>query len=102
MTSFKISLKNMVAREANRTNAISIREKILSLLDAHDSVQLDLENVNLTPSVADEIIGALALQFGAEKFKQKIQVVNFTESQKALMNHVISRRLKLLQVKTSK
>lgn len=92
----------MITSEANRTNAISIREKILSLLNEYDSVQLDLENANLTPSVADEIIGVLALQLGAEKFKQKIQVVNFTESQKALMNHVISRRLELLQTKTSR
>ncbi|WP_165894850.1 STAS-like domain-containing protein [Legionella longbeachae] len=92
MTSFKMNLKDMIASEPSRAGAINVRKEILNLLKVYDVVQLDLKNVNFTPSVADEIVGALAAEFGAIVFKQKIQLINVSESQKALMNHVVARR----------
>ncbi|WP_061639004.1 STAS-like domain-containing protein [Legionella pneumophila] len=93
MTSFKINLKDMIASEPSRASAVNIRKEILNLLKVYDTVQLDLKNVNFTPSVADEIIGVLATELGAVIFKQKIHLINVSESQKALMSHVVARRL---------
>jgi hypothetical protein len=94
MTSSKrILLKEIIKGEASRNSAIKVRNDILELLKDINTIEIDLSGANLTPSVADELIGGLALHFGANGFKKKINVINASESQVALMKHVIARRL---------
>lgn len=94
MTSFeKILLKGIIKGESSRKNAIEARKYILNLLKDIDTVEIDLTGSNLTPSVADELIGELVLHFGARCFKNKIKITNASESQIALIRHVIARRL---------
>ena len=88
-----VILSEMIKGESSRSNAIQAREHILSLLNEFDSVTIDLQSTNFTPSVADEIIGGLAKLLGAESFKKKIKILNASDSQMALMRHVIARRL---------
>lgn len=95
MSSFEFKLKVML-QEGSREKARIAREAILNLLDKFDLIKIDLEGFNFTPSVADEIIGVLAEQLGPQKFKAKIRILNASESDQALMNHVIARRLKSL------
>ena len=88
-----VLLSDMIKGESSRSNAIQARKHILSLLNEFGSVTIHLQNSNFTPSVADEIIGGLAILLGADSFKQKIKILNATDSQMSLMKHVIARRL---------
>lgn len=94
MTSSKIVLlRDIIKGDASRSSAIQAREQVLSLLEQIKTIEIDLTDVNFTPSVADELIGGLVLALGADTFKQKIKILNASESQMALMKHVIARRL---------
>lgn len=88
-----LKLKDEVHGEASRKRAIEAREHILLLLKDKDVVEIDLQDINFTPSIADEVIGGLAEELGPKIFKNKIKLVNVSESQLALMKHVIARRL---------
>jgi hypothetical protein len=92
MTSYELKLKDTIKCESSRDSAIKAREHILSLLQKFDIIEINLQDVNFTPSVADEIVGGLAQILGAEAFKHKIKILNASESQMALMRHVIARR----------
>ena len=92
-TSKKVLLNNIIKGESSRSSAIEARHDILAILKQFNSVEIDLSGSNFTPSVADEIIGGLAIHFGPECFKNKIKIINASESQFALMKHVIARRL---------
>src|SRR5262245_14340072 len=89
----KFKLKDELHGESSRRNAVRAREHILCLLQETDTVEIDLKDLNFTPSVADEIVGGLAQILGAGVFKRKIKLINVSESQMALMKHVIARRL---------
>lgn len=91
-TSFELSLKKLIKNEASRNRAIKARAHILSLLQKFDVIEINILGVNFTPSVADEIMGGLAQLLGADAFKNKIKITNASESQLALMKHVIARR----------
>lgn len=94
MTSSKIvRLNEIIKGESSRSNAIQAREYIIGLFNSFDVVEIDLQNSNFTPSVADEIIGSLALSLGADSFKHRIKILNASDSQISLMKHVIARRL---------
>lgn len=94
MISSKLVVLNEVIKgESSRSNAIQAREKIIELLKKFEIIEIDLQNSNFTPSVADEIIGSLALTLGSDSFKHRIKILNASDSQISLMKHVIARRL---------
>ncbi len=92
-SSIELKLKDAIKNEASRNNAIKVRKQIISLLKNVEIVEINLQDSNFTPSVADEIIGTLAEKLGAHLFKQKIKIKNASEAQLALIKHVIARRL---------
>jgi hypothetical protein len=92
-TLIKLKLKDALNGEFSRDSAIKTRESILLLLQKIDTVEIDLQDINFTPSIADEVIGGLAQILGPGIFKHKIKLINVSESQMALMKHVIARRL---------
>lgn len=79
--------------ESSRQKAAQVREQLLLELDHSKILTIDLENASLTPSVADELIGGIATYIGSERFKNQIKLINVSESQRALMKHVIARRM---------
>jgi len=98
-TSFEFKLKDTLKFESSRNSAIKAREEIFFLLEKFDVIEIDIQDVNFTISVADEIIGELARILGAESFRGRIKVVNASESQMALMKHVIARRLQINNIR---
>ncbi len=92
-SSIELKLKDIIKNEASRRNAAKVREHIISLLQTYDTIEINLESMNLTPSVADEIMGILAKNLGAHSFKQKLKIKNASASQMLLIKHVIARRL---------
>lgn len=94
MTSSKrVLLKEIIKGESSRSSAIKARDDLLHLLKDINTIEIDFSGSHLTPSVADELISGLALHFGANCFKNKIKITNASDSQMALMKHVIARRL---------
>ncbi|RUR20682.1 hypothetical protein ELY21_00945 [Legionella sp. km535] len=92
-TSFKIQLKDLVNDNSSRSNAAKAFELIIEFLNKYNSIEINLADVNFTPSVADEVIGKLAETLGARRFKEKIIISNFSDAQMSLMRHVIGRRM---------
>lgn len=73
-----------------RDLAGQIRQKI----DAFDgAVTLDFQSVDtVSHSFADELIGKLAFSYGAEKFKEKIKIINLSEANRNIFGYVIADR----------
>lgn len=88
-----ILLKDIMEGEFSRKKAVLVRNNLLSSLTERDTLNIDLSDSNFTPSVADELIGGIATYLGAEQFKKQIHIMNASESQRALMRHVMARRL---------
>ncbi len=88
-----ILLTTVMDGEFSRKKAIQVRETVLAELSQIEVINIDLTDANFTPSVADELIGGIAVELGADRFKQHIKIINASDSQRALMNHIIARRL---------
>src|ERR1700744_3008839 len=84
MNYFKFIFKKEVQEETSRLQAMEIRRTLIKLLD-YKAIELDLQDFNLSPTIADEIIAELAVELGLEVFLKRIKIVNATETQKALI-----------------
>lgn len=74
-----------------RDIAASIRDEIES---CNENVVLDFAEVRtVSHSFADELIGKLAVKYGAVDFKAKIKIINLSESNKKVFSYVIAERL---------
>lgn len=101
MTIFKlIKLTEIIKDESSRASAAEAYRQIESLLGSVDRIEIDLSNLNFTPSVADEVFGELVINLSPQFFKQKIKIINASESNIALIRHVIARRLGQLKKST--
>ncbi|UTV30842.1 STAS-like domain-containing protein [Photobacterium atrarenae] len=78
---------------ATRENGSLARQKLLNILDDHEVVTLDFANSSVSPSFADELVGILARELGFEVFRTKIRMVNVSTPTKAILKHVLSKRL---------
>jgi len=93
MTSFNVNLKHEIKNQYSRAAAYKVNKNICTLLDKYDVIEIDLSELKLTPSIADEVVGALAEKLGREYFKKKVKIKNATASQMALLKHVVARRV---------
>lgn len=88
-----IKLIDLTKNETSRSAVKKATEHIISLLHTIDTLTVDLQDINLTPSIADEIFGKIAAHLGANSFKNKIKIINATTTQMILIKHVIARRI---------
>ena len=88
-----ISLPNEFETLATRKTGQCAREKLIEHLSSHSCITLDFEETSISPSFADEFIGILAKDMGFDKFKQHVKLVNVSDSSKAIIKHVLSKRL---------
>ena len=91
-TLFDVEAVQQFGRLATRTAGASARELILNALKTHEAVRIDMTDMNLTPSFADECFGALKEDLGLEEFKRRVHLTNLSESASQLLSHVLSRR----------
>ncbi len=94
MTSFKlseISPNTLVGRDVGK----KIRKDIQGLVEQHGSIEIDMEDkTNISPSFLEEALVLLVLEYGKDNFKNKIILSNINKGIKALMNSMLSSRLK--------
>jgi STAS-like domain of unknown function (DUF4325) len=89
----KIEVAKLFKSCSTRQEGAVARKVLTELLNEHDSLELDFTNANMSVSFADECIGMLAENIGKEAFKKRLSFKNASPPMKALLLHVVARRL---------
>lgn len=83
--------KNFGSVLGGRKVAADLRSQIES---SSEVITLDFADVRtVSHSFADELIGKLAKKYGPAQFKEKIKIINLSESNRAIFTYVISDRI---------
>lgn len=78
---------------ASRVKAAEIRKSIeKTLRHTEESITIDFDEVCITQSFADELVGILAYKFGRPGM-QRLHFKNCTEDHKKILNFVVSHRI---------
>ena len=91
-STYNVEIHDLARELSTRPAGASARDKILSLLEDSENVEIDLGFSTLTPSFADECIGRLAAEIGLNEFKKRIRLLRIDESDRPLIRHVVLRR----------
>ena len=93
MTSvFKIDVTEIAPEFSSRPVGKMAREKLLDLLQEHDSIEVDFQDKSLTPSFADECVGQLAAVLGLPEFKRRVALTHVSDESRPLIRHVVLTR----------
>ena len=91
-STFSLNIDQIAAELTTRPVGASARHKLLSILNEHNSIDIDFCHRSLTPSFADECIGQLAAELGLHDFRSRVKLSNVSESSRPLLKHVILTR----------
>lgn len=92
MTSSKFEVRTRVSNTTTRPNGAAAREKLRAALTAVDVVVVDMNDIVLTPSFADEFLGVLLVELGEDNFRRAVRIVNVSETSRPLLQTVLHRR----------
>jgi len=92
MTSFNFEVRTRVPDTTTRPNGESARKKLSAELTKVDRVVVDMTDIVLTPSFADEFLGVLLVELGEETFRQRVDIVNLSNTARLLLRTVLGRR----------
>lgn len=92
MTSSKFAVLKEVSATATRPSGAFAREKLMDLLKQVDVVIVDMSDIVLTPSFADEFLGVLLAELGEAKFRDSVRIENVPEPAQPLLHAVLHRR----------
>ena len=94
MTTSRFLVSSETATLATRVGGSELRARLLGLLDDTDHVTVDLDEMAITPSFADEFLGGTLELLGRDEFKRRVSIVNLSESAKPLVRHILNQRAK--------
>ncbi len=89
---YNVHIRELASELSTRPAGASARDKLLSLLEGCNEIEIDLDFVNLTPSFADECVGWLGPTIGLSEFKKRIRLLHVEDSNRPLIRHVVLRR----------
>ena len=92
MRTFTIHVADAFPSRSSRPSGREARAVVVGLLEAHEVVTLDFDQVPITPSFADELVGALVTTLGPRVFLQRIVLAGLSEDTDSLVQHVVKRR----------
>jgi len=92
MISSNFLVKIISPSTATRPNGHAARQQIKQELNHCDAVTVDLQDVVLTPSFADEFLGVLLVELGEEAFRRRIRIVNVGATSRSLLKQVLNHR----------
>jgi len=92
MTSSKFVVLKEVSATATRPSGALAREKLMGLLQHVDVAIVDMSDIVLTPSFADEFLGVLLAELGETKFRDSVRIENVPEPAQPLLHAVLHRR----------
>jgi hypothetical protein len=87
-----IDILDLASELTTRPVGAKARDRLVSLLAEHETIEIDFHNKTLTPSFADECIGRLAARLGLSDFRERVKLVNLSSSSRPLVRHVILTR----------
>jgi hypothetical protein len=88
----KFRVREVTPSTATRPNGLVARRSLLDCLQRQSSVVVDMTDVVLTPSFADEFLGVLLVEIGEERFRRDVKIVNVPETARPLLRQVLARR----------
>lgn len=92
MTSFRFEVRNQIPDTTTRPNGALARRKLHAELSHVDEVVVDLADIILTPSFADEFLGVLLAELGEQRFRRAIHIENVSATSRPLLRAVLGRR----------
>ena len=92
MTTSRFVVLDEVSETATRPNGVVARKKLADLLQQVGAVVVDMREIVLTPSFADEFLGVLLVELGEERFRDSVKIQNVPESTQPLLRTVLRRR----------
>lgn len=92
MTTSRFVVINEAPNTATRPNGVTAREKLLAAISSAETVVVDMHDIVLTPSFADEFLGVLLAQLGDERFRRSVRIENVPDAAKPLLRTVLHRR----------
>lgn len=93
-------LRRLVASEVSaqllsRESGLMVRAELATLLADGSTVEVDLDGIeDITPSVADECFGKLAVRLGEEKFRTRVKIRGGSAILHRLVDFVVRTRLR--------
>lgn len=91
-SSVNVDILDIASNLTTRPVGVQARNRLLSLLEDHELVEIDFHKHSLTPSFADECLGQLAAKLGLNNFRSRVKLLNVDESSRPLVRHVILTR----------
>lgn len=92
MTSSNFEVRTQVPNTTTRPNGVAAREKLRAALTEADNVVVDMTDIVLTPSFADEFLGVLLVELGEDNFRRAVKIVNVSETSRPLLRTILHRR----------
>jgi hypothetical protein len=92
ISTFSIDILDLASELTTRPGGAKARGRLVSLLEEHESIEIDFHNKSLTPSFADECLGRLAAQLGLNDFRDRVKLSNLSSSSRPLVRHVVLTR----------
>lgn len=88
----RFEVRVLAPNTATRPNGLAAREQLKIELGNVDFVEVDLSDVVLTPSFADEFLGVLLVELGEITFRQKLRITNVPPMSRPLLQQILARR----------
>jgi hypothetical protein len=85
------SFPGMASRSAGDEALLEARRMLGEL----ESIELDFQGQNPSPSFADQFVGGLVAAMGLQEFKRRVRLHNVPTASQALLRHVITRKASL-------
>ena len=87
-------VRDVSARLLSRESGLMVRAELATLLADGSNVEVDLDGVeDITPSVADECFGKLAVRLGKARFESRVRIRGGTPILHRLIDFVVATRL---------
>jgi len=85
-------VREVTPSTATRPNGLVARRLLVERLQREPTVTVDMSNVVLTPSFADEFLGVLLVEIGEARFRSSVRIVNVPDAARPLLRQVLARR----------
>ena len=91
----RLVASDVSAQLLSRESGLMVRAELATLLADGSTVEVDLDGIeDITPSVADECFGKLAVRLGEEKFRTRVKIRGGSAILHRLVDFVVRTRLR--------
>lgn len=88
----KIDVASAFPGMASRSAGDQALAEAIRMLEEMESIELDFQAHNPSPSFADQFVGGLVRALGLEQFRRRVRLLDVPEAAQGLLRHVILQR----------